>query len=65
MTFNKKYPLLRMNDVFEQLKGAKIFSEIDMRLGYYHVIIKEEDISKTTFKTRHGHYEFVVVPFGL
>ena len=47
------------------MRGAKVFSNIDLRYGYHHVRIKQEDIHKTTSRTRYGHYEFVVVPFGL
>jgi hypothetical protein len=60
-----KYPLPRIDDIFYHLRGENIFSKIDLRLGYHYIRIKDEDINKTTFKTRYGHYEFVVVPFGL
>jgi hypothetical protein len=65
VTVKNKYPLLRIDDLFDQLKGAKIFSKIDLRSGYHQVIIKYEDINKIVFRTRYGHYEFTVVPFGL
>ena len=59
------YPLPRTDDHFYQMRGAKVFSKIDLRYGYHQVRIKDEDIHKKTFRTRYGHYEFVVVPFGL
>ena len=65
VTLKNKYPLPRIDDPFDQMRGAKVFSKIDLRSSYYQVRIKDGDIHKTTFRTRYGHYEFVVVPFGL
>jgi hypothetical protein len=65
VSIKNKYPLLRIDDLFDLLKDAKIFSKIDLRAGYHQVRIKDEDIRKTTFRTSYGHYEFTMVPFGL
>jgi hypothetical protein len=65
VTINYKYPLPIIDDLFDQLKGARIFSNIDLRSDYHQVRIREEYISKTTFRTRYGHYGFTIVPFGL
>ncbi|GKF52193.1 putative reverse transcriptase domain-containing protein, partial [Tanacetum coccineum] len=65
LTVKNRYPLPRIDDLFDQLQGSSVYSKIDLRSGYHQLRIKEEDIPITAFQTRYGHYEFQVMPFGL
>ena len=65
VTVKNKYLLSRIEDLFDQLKRASVFSKIDLRSGYYQFRVKDVDVPKTAFRTRYGHYEFLVMPFGL
>ncbi|GJU54431.1 putative reverse transcriptase domain-containing protein [Tanacetum coccineum] len=65
LTMKNRYPLSRIDDLFDQLQGSRVYSKIDLRSGYHQLRVRDEDIPKTTFRTRYGHYEFQVMSFGL
>ena len=65
VTVKNKYPLPRIDDLFDQLKGVKYFSKIDLRTWCHQLRVREEDVPKIAFRTRYGHYEFLIIPFGL
>jgi len=65
MTIKNKYALLRIDDLMDQLHGSSVFSKIDLRSGYHQILVKADDVQKTAFRSRYGHYEYVVMPFGV
>ena len=65
VTIKNRYPSPRIDDLFDQLRGAWIYSKIDLHTGYHKLRVREADIPKTTFKTRYGHFKFTMMPFGL
>ena len=65
VTIKNRYPLPRIDDLFDQLRGARVYSKIDLRSSYRLLRVREADISKTSFRTRYGHFEFIVMPFRL
>ncbi|GJW75407.1 putative reverse transcriptase domain-containing protein [Tanacetum coccineum] len=65
LTVKNRYPLPRIDDLFDQLQGSRVYSKIGLRYGYHQLRVREEEIPKTAFRTRYSHYEFQVMPFGL
>nr|GFB99283.1 putative reverse transcriptase domain-containing protein [Tanacetum cinerariifolium] len=65
LTIKNRYPLLRIDDLFDQLQGSSVYLKIDLQSSYHQLCVREKDIPITSFRTRYGHYEFQVMPFGL
>ena len=65
VTIKNRYPLPRIDDLFDQLRGARVYSKIDLRTSYHQLRVRDTDIRKTAFRTRYGHFEFMMMPFGL
>ena len=65
VTIHNQYPLPRIDELFDQLQGSRVYFKIDLRLGYHQLRVHKSDVPKTVFRTRYGHYDFLVMPFGL
>ena len=65
MTIKNNYPLLRIDDLMDQLHGSSVFSKIDLWSGYHQTLVKADNVQKTAFRSRYGHYEYVVMTFGV
>ena len=65
VTIHNQYPLLRIDELFDQLQGSRVYSKIELRSRYHQLRVQESYVPKTAFRTRYGHYEFLVMPFGL
>ena len=65
VTIKNRYPLPRINNLFDQLRGARVYSKIDLCTGYHQLRVREADIPKTPFRKQYGHFEFTVMPFKL
>ena len=65
VTIKNRYPLPRIGDLFDQLRGVRVYSKIDLRIGYHQLRVRDTDIPKTAFRTRYRHFEFTVMPIGL
>ena len=65
VTIKNRYPLHRIDDIFDQLRGVRVYSKVDLHTGYHQLRVREADIPKIAFRMRYGHFEFTMMPFGL